>query len=172
MRQPEADKLHEIISYTTRPKREGEVEGVNYYYVTQEQFDLKLISGEMLEATQFRDWCYGVAEDCLNEDKINIGVFNPAGVEFIGDRVDIDQLVVIVLAPDKVRVQRQLDRETNPDVYEIIRRFGTDEEDFKEFVMPKFAKAIAIDNDGKKPIDVWAKNVLDYVLDWAELNKN
>ena len=30
--------LHEIISCTTRPKREGEYEGVNYFYYTPERF--------------------------------------------------------------------------------------------------------------------------------------
>lgn len=30
--------LHEIISCTTRPKRQGEAHGVNYYYYTPEQF--------------------------------------------------------------------------------------------------------------------------------------
>lgn len=29
------NKLHEIISCTTRPPREGEREGVNYYYLTE-----------------------------------------------------------------------------------------------------------------------------------------
>jgi guanylate kinase len=28
--------LHEIVSCTTRPRREGEVEGVNYFYMTPE----------------------------------------------------------------------------------------------------------------------------------------
>ena len=166
------EKFHEIISYTTRPKREGEVEGVNYYYVTQEQFDRKLLAGEMLEATNFRDWCYGVAEDCLDPDKINIGVFNPAGVEFIGDRIDIDQLIVLVEAPDKLRVMRQLNRETNPDVYEIVRRFSADEEDFKEFVWPECAAAIKVINDGRNSLEALAKFVVDYALDWANSNNN
>ena len=33
---------HEIISCTTRPPREGEKEGVNYYYLTIEEFENKL----------------------------------------------------------------------------------------------------------------------------------
>ena len=32
------DAVHKLPSYTTRPKREGEIEGVDYYFVTKEEF--------------------------------------------------------------------------------------------------------------------------------------
>lgn len=53
--------LHEIISCTTRPPREGEIDGVNYHFMTNEEFAYKILKGEMLEATIFNDWCYGTA---------------------------------------------------------------------------------------------------------------
>ena len=56
--QPE---FHEIISCTTRPKRQGEVEGVNYYYYTPEQFGDRVLHDEMLECTVFNDWFYGTS---------------------------------------------------------------------------------------------------------------
>ena len=45
--------FNEIISCTTRPMREGEAEGVNYFYLTPEEFASKVLNGEMLEATSF-----------------------------------------------------------------------------------------------------------------------
>ena len=39
-------------------------------------------------------------------------------------------------AKDKIRIKRQLDREENPDIEEIFRRYETDEEDFSELNFP------------------------------------
>lgn len=126
-------QLHEIISCTTRPPREGEQEGINYHFLTSEQFQEQLLEGEMIEATVFRGWCYGTSINHLDEDKINIGVFNPAGIDILLDIPTVAVFIVYVTADDKVRVMRQLLREEHPDVAEIIRRYSTDEEDFATF---------------------------------------
>ena len=51
----EMDNTHEIISCTTRPKRDYEQDGVDYYFLTNEEFTQKVLDGSMLEATSFRD---------------------------------------------------------------------------------------------------------------------
>ena len=68
-----------IVSYTTRPKRDYEVEGKDYHFLTNEEFAIKVLDGTMLEATSFNDWFYGTSIDELDKDKINIGVFNIHG---------------------------------------------------------------------------------------------
>lgn len=123
-------EFHEIISCTTRPKRQGEVEGVNYYYYTPEQFGDRVLHDEMLECTVFNDWFYGTSYDSVRSDCINIGVFNPTGVESLLARPDVDVKVVRVVAEDKTRLIRQLNREEWPDVREIVRRFNADWMDF------------------------------------------
>ena len=121
-----------IVSCTTRPPRDGEQEGVDYFFLTDEQFAAKVLDGSMLEATSFREWFYGTALDQLNPDKINIGVFNITGVECILDDPRLDVVPVWVHASDKTRLRRSLDREDNPDCKEICRRFLADEKDFDE----------------------------------------
>lgn len=123
--------FHEIISCTTRPMREGEAEGVNYYYYTPEQFGDKVLFDEMLECTVFNDWFYGTSYDSVRSDCVNIGVFNPTGVESLLARPDVDVIVIRVIAEDKTRLLRQLNREGSPDVREIIRRFNADWMDFE-----------------------------------------
>ena len=123
-------EFHEIISCTTRPMRQGEAEGVNYYYYTPEQFGDKVLFDEMLECTVFNDWFYGTSYDSVRSDCINIGVFNPTGVESLLARPDVDVKVVRVVAEDKTRLIRQLNREEWPDVREIVRRFNADWMDF------------------------------------------
>lgn len=124
--------LHEIVSCTTRPRREGEVEGVNYFYLTPEQFGDKVLHDEMLEATCFNDWFYGTSYESLRSDVTNIGVFNPAGIESLLGRRDVVVHVFYVTASPKNRLLRQLNREKDPDVDEIIRRYKADEIDFAD----------------------------------------
>ena len=52
-------KLAFSVSMTTRAKREGEEEGVNYYYVTKERFQEAIDNGELLEHAEFVGNCYG-----------------------------------------------------------------------------------------------------------------
>lgn len=127
------ESLHEIVSCTTRPPREREVDGVNYYFFTEEEFFQKVENGEMLETSHFRDWYYGTALVGLREDAINVGVFNPDGIRSMLKDNRIELFVVMTTASDKVRLLRSLRREANPDVDEIVRRYLTDKEDFELF---------------------------------------
>lgn len=123
--------LHEIISCTTRPMRQGEAHGVNYFYYTPEQFGQKVLDGEMLECTVFNDWFYGTSYDSVRSDGvINIGVFNPTGVESLLARPDCNVIVFWIKCNDKTRLLRQLNREKDPDVREVVRRFQADYNDF------------------------------------------
>lgn len=125
--------LHEIISCTTRPKRQGEAHGVNYFYYTPEQFGQKVLDGEMLECTVFNDWFYGTSYESVRSDGvINIGVFNPTGVESLLARPDCNVIVFWVQTNDKIRLLRQLNREEDPDVREVVRRFQADYNDFED----------------------------------------
>lgn len=125
--------IHEIVSCTSRPIREGEADGINYYYYTPDQFMEKIFDGEMLEFTNFNNWWYGTSYDSVRSDGVvNIGVFNPAGVRSLLDRDDCDVTIYWVQAADKTRLLRQLNREDNPDTNEIIRRYQADAEDFKD----------------------------------------
>lgn len=139
-------ELNEIISCTTRPPRQGEVNHVNYHFVTLEEFTQMVLNGDMLEATEFRAWWYGTPLLSLDPDKVNIGVFNPAGMVAIKEDPRLDVIPVKVEASDKVRLMRQLNREDNPNVAEIIRRYQTDEKDFREYEAEHEDNVFYIDN--------------------------
>ena len=124
------EAFNEIISCTTRPPREGEKDGFAYKFLTDEEFAARVIAGEMIEAAIFRDWAYGTPYDSLNIDKVNIGVFNPSGIETMKWNKNIDLQVFYVVCSDKKRLIRQLNRESDPDIDELFRRYQTDREDF------------------------------------------
>ena len=138
------EKFNLVVSATTRPPREGEVNGVDYHFLTPEIFLRELDNNRMLEATCFNNWAYGTPVMSLSEDKINLLVLNPEGIQILSWDNRIDLKVAYIEATDKERLIRQLNREENPDVEEIVRRFSTDKADFlvaeKEDEFPTVSK--------------------------------
>lgn len=119
-----------IISCTTRPKRDYETDGIDYHFLDNAEFGEKVLNGTMLEATSFRNWFYGTPIESLSQDKLNIGVFNIAGLNCLVADSRIELYPILVFADDKTRLLRSLNREQSPDCAEICRRFFTDESDF------------------------------------------
>ena len=65
----EFDEVKRSISCTTRAKRENEVDGVDYSFVTKEEFEKKIAKGGFLEyVTLFGDY-YGTSKDMLEKMK-------------------------------------------------------------------------------------------------------
>lgn len=125
--------IHEVVPCTSRPKREKDVDGVNYYFYTPNYFMEKIYNGEMLEFTRFNNWWYGTSYDSVRSDGvINIGIFNPSAVRQLLDREDCHVSIYWVAAANKTRLLRQLNREDNPNCGEIVRRYIADEADFAE----------------------------------------
>lgn len=122
---------HMIVSCTTRPRRDYEIDGVHYHFITGEAFAEKVLNNDMLEATCFNDWFYGTMKSDL-KDGWNIGVFNPEGWISLWNMQDKDLKTYgfYVSSKAKTRLLRQLNREEDPDINEIIRRYKADAEDF------------------------------------------
>lgn len=127
-----ADKFHGIVSCTTRPKRDYEHDGVDYHFISNGDFTNQVLNGEMLEATQFNNWWYGTQASALDEEKINVGVFNLEGISCLKQDPRLDILPIYVIADDKTRILRYLNREGKTDVKEMCRRFLADEKDFAD----------------------------------------
>ncbi len=56
-------KLNYSISETTRPRRENEVDGKDYYFVTYKEFADSVKNKELLEYAQFNGYYYGTPKD-------------------------------------------------------------------------------------------------------------
>jgi guanylate kinase len=118
--------LHKIIHCTTRPIREREINGESYYFMTEEEFSKMPI----IEYAEFNHWFYGTTYSALKTDAVNIGVFSPSAIRQLLSNPHLDVKVFYVDVNAKERLMRQLSREHNPNVSEIIRRYQTDEADF------------------------------------------
>lgn len=56
---------NEVISFTTRSKRKGEIEGSDYKFITKEEFDALKKSDKLIEHVEYGGNYYGIDEDEL-----------------------------------------------------------------------------------------------------------
>lgn len=132
--------LHRVIPYTTRPIREGEEDGREYYFVSTQQFERFCTEGKILEQrcydTVYGPWHYFTADD----GQINLSSYSSLMIGtpqafvsirkcFGGDKV----IPLCVRVEDGERLLRAIERERReekPRYEELCRRFLADQEDF------------------------------------------
>ena len=165
---PEA---HIKVSYTTRPPRDYEVNGKDYHFITRDEFIQLIEEGKMLEAAEFNGWVYGTSVLDLAKDKLNFGVFNPAGVEALDNHDFLNVLLIMCDCPDHIRLIRQLSRENTPDVEEVLRRYNTDRFDFSEFDVSNRENTIIMRTDGSLTTEEEAEVLKGYIDDWVNYIK-
>lgn len=116
-------KLAFSISMTTRAKREGEEEGVNYYYVTKERFQEAIDNGELLEHAEFVGNCYGTplkeVERLRNEGKNVLLEIEVQGAQQVMAKAK-DALTIFIVPPSMEELEKRIrGRATEPE--EIIQ---------------------------------------------------
>lgn len=137
--------FNNIISYTTRPKRNNEVNGVDYNFVDREYFAKNL--QDMLEVTSFNNWFYGTNITSLKKDKVNIGIFNIYAIDCLLMDPQLSVLPLYIKCEDKIRLIRCLNREKNVDCNEICRRFLADKKDFLDIPFSYIVYNNSFDNN-------------------------
>ena len=77
----ENDHLERVVTCTTRAPRVGEIDKVDYYFLSDEQFDAKVESGEFLEWAHVHTYRYGTLKSTieakLEDDVANSCVWSP-----------------------------------------------------------------------------------------------
>jgi len=100
------------VSVTTRPPRDGEVEGRDYYFIDRRRFDEMLAKGELLEhATVFGN-CYGTPRDpveaALSAGRDVVGDVDWQGTQQLAKSVPRDLVSVFVLPPSLAALEARL----------------------------------------------------------------
>lgn len=134
--------LKKIIPYTTRPIREGEVDGESYHFCTEDQLAKLEESGKIIELraydTAYGIWKYFTVNDGQIElDKNSYMLIGTLEAytkirEYFGKEAVVP---IYIEVEDGERLQRALNREraeTSPKYDELCRRFLADSEDFSE----------------------------------------
>lgn len=100
------------VSATTRAPRPGEVDGVNYYYISRERFGELLADGKILEHTEYCGNLYGTlkseAERVLAEGRDIILEIEVEGALQVKKLMPDDTVTIMLIAPDKNELERRL----------------------------------------------------------------
>lgn len=109
---------NKVVSYTTRPPREGEVDGVDYHFISTEQFYKLRGQNFFAETAVYREWHYGVAKEDCTDDKV--AVLTPHGLRQVSKLPDINVISFYISVPRRDRLIKILQRGDN--IEESYRR--------------------------------------------------
>lgn len=131
--------LKRYAIYTTRPKRDGEIEGIEYHFVNEKFLDdnkSKIIEKRVYH-TVYGDWFYATLDDGRINDEDNyliIGTLESYNI--LKKHYGKEKIFPILLSVDnETRKKRAIERESMqkvPKLEELERRFSADEIDFSE----------------------------------------
>ena len=149
--------LQRIVPYTTRPIREGEQEGVEYHFVSEETLQRLEQESRVVELRAYDTVCgvwkyFTVCEEHMNLEKESYAVIGTleswnAMKRYFGDQVMVP---VYVEVEDGERLSRALVRErqqATPRYTELCRRFLADTEDFSEEHLKEAGIEMRFEND-------------------------
>lgn len=131
------------ISHTTRERRDQEKEGQDYFFITDQQFFDMTLNDEFLEAAEVYGEFYGTALSNLSDSNINIGIFDPQGIEILSDNKKIDLLTIFVDTEENLRYYRFLER--GGSLKELYERSKEEETLFHE--IEKTKNCLIVNND-------------------------
>lgn len=120
-----ADKYgyKKTVSYTTRPPRDGEVNGIDYHFITEDEYIEKFNSNFFAETGAYNGWFYGTTKDQYDEN--TVCVLTPHGLRQIKKNFGEKDIVSFYIkVPRRDRLIKILQR--GDDIDEAIRRNQSD----------------------------------------------
>ena len=119
------DDYYFSISTTTRAPREGEVNGVDYFFVTKEEFEKDINNGDFLEYAKVHDNYYGTSLkpiiQALNEGKLVIFDIDVQGHHLVRKKMNDSVTSVFITTPSLKVLEERLNNR-NSDSLEVIEK--------------------------------------------------
>lgn len=131
-----------VVLYTTRPMREGEQEGKEYHFVTEDELERLQAAGHVIEVRAYHTvhgiWYYFTVDDgqvnLAEQDYLLIGTLE--SYQKMRKYYGAENFVPLYIeVEDGLRLERALQRErqqSEPKYAELCRRYLADEKDFSE----------------------------------------
>ncbi len=116
--------IYYSISFTTRAPREGEQDGVNYYYISRDAFQARIERGEFLEYAEYVGNYYGTSMQIIR-DKLNQGLDVLLEIEVQGAatvREKMPESVSLFIAPPSFEELSRRLRQRGTDSEEKIQK--------------------------------------------------
>lgn len=120
------DNLSFSVSATTRAPRKGEIDGVNYHFVTKERFEEMVANSELLEYVNKYTNCYGTVKSevdkMLNEGKDVVLDIETVGADHV-KRLMPECVTIFIAPPSLKELYRRLEgRGTETEESKAIRK--------------------------------------------------
>lgn len=129
--------IHFSVSFTTRQPRPGEIDGVNYNFVSKTEFERMIADGELLEFAEYVENYYGTSLKVI-QDKLNRGTDVLLDIEVQGAakvRSKCPEAVLIFIAPPSLEELSERLHKRNTDSEEVIaHRLEKAREECREIV--------------------------------------
>ncbi|HBD06070.1 MAG TPA: hypothetical protein DCY93_01505 [Firmicutes bacterium] len=109
--------IKKVVTHTTRQIRLGEKDGVDYHFVSKQEFQAMIKENKFVEWMIYNDNYYGTSKDEIADDKAVI--VDPNGVQVFQNLKSKSIIVFRLLASDTTRFNRMLVR---GDTLEIIKK--------------------------------------------------
>ena len=113
------------VSHTTRKPRSNEVEGIDYFFVTHEEFDKKILNDEFYEYAKIFDNFYGTSKESVNSllKKKNDILFDIdwQGTQQLSKFKELDLIKIFLVPPNKKELKKRL-IQRNQDKPEVISK--------------------------------------------------
>ncbi len=117
------DNFYISVSATTRAPRDGEVDGVNYRFISRDEFMSLIDCGNMLEYAEYCDNLYGTPLDKVNEE-LEKGKNVILEIEVVGAmkvrELRPDAVFIFVIPPSLKELERRL-RDRGTETEEVIQ---------------------------------------------------
>lgn len=128
------------VSYTSRKMRDGEKEGVDYYYISKEEFEEKIKNNEFLEyAWVHNSYYYGTpkkeVKDLLKTGKDVILEIEVQGAQQIKEMFP-ETILIFIMAPSMEIVKERIKARGTENNEQIIKRFESAYKELNE--VPKY----------------------------------
>ncbi len=154
-------RLAYSVSMTTREPREGEVEGVNYFFVTKKRFLEAVKNGELLEHARFVGNDYGTPKDYV-EKKREEGMNVILEIEIRGAKQIMkkcpDALSIYIVPPSLEELERRLRERNSEDEETIMKRISKAKQEMKDI---GFYEHVVCNDD----LDVAVEEIRQIILD-------
>jgi len=111
MLEEEFECIYRSITYTTRPKRTEEKDGISYHYLTDQEFKKKKDQGFFLEDAQVFDHHYGTGKDDINnllkKNKHVVLIIDTQGVKHLIEQ-NIPLISIFISPPSHNELEQRL----------------------------------------------------------------
>ncbi len=130
--------LHFSVSYTTRPPRPGEENGVHYHFISRERFEELIGQGMFLEYAQYQGNYYGTGRDVV-EDMLAKGQDVLLDIEVQGAasvrKLFPEATLIFMIPPSFAELARRLRGRNSEDETVIQGRLARAREEYKQIPM-------------------------------------